>query len=115
LVKAVDDPAVNISLPIVRRPPAPPPPLSPKVLGPIQQVSAELWPGVPVIPMLLPGATDAGYLNLVGIPAFGVSGLFGEPEGNGEHGLNERMRVRSLMEGREFTYRLVKLYADQKD
>jgi len=27
------------------------------------------------------------------------------------HGLNERMRVRSLHEGHEFLYRLVKLYA----
>jgi acetylornithine deacetylase/succinyl-diaminopimelate desuccinylase-like protein len=73
-----------------------------------------MWPGVPVIPFLLPGATDAGYLNLVGIPTFGVSGIFDEPEGSNAHGLNEHILVRSLMEGREFTYRLVKLYADQK-
>jgi len=31
------------------------------------------------------------------------------------HGLNERIRVQSLMEGRRFLYEVVKLYADAKD
>jgi acetylornithine deacetylase/succinyl-diaminopimelate desuccinylase-like protein len=48
-----------------------------------------------------------------GIPTYGISGLFGGRDGDGVHGLNERMRVKSLMEGREFLYRLVKIYADQ--
>jgi acetylornithine deacetylase/succinyl-diaminopimelate desuccinylase-like protein len=30
------------------------------------------------------------------------------------HGLNECIRVRSLMEGREFLYRLTKIYAGGK-
>jgi acetylornithine deacetylase/succinyl-diaminopimelate desuccinylase-like protein len=30
------------------------------------------------------------------------------------HGLNEYVGVKSLFEGREFLYRLVKIYADQK-
>ena len=30
------------------------------------------------------------------------------------HGLNESILVKSLYEGREFTYRLVKAYADQR-
>jgi acetylornithine deacetylase/succinyl-diaminopimelate desuccinylase-like protein len=114
LVKAVANPTVTVSAPMVRRPPAPAPPMSPQVLGPIQTVPNQLWPGVPVIPFLLPGATDANWLNAVGIPTFGVSGLFDEPGGNGAHGLNEHILVKSVMEGREFTYRLVRLYAEQK-
>lgn len=115
LVRAIANPQVTVSVPAVRRPPAPAPAMGPKVLGPIQQASESLWPGVPVIPFLLPGATDANWLNGAGIPTFGVSGIFGDPDGGGIHGLNERVRIRSLMEGREFTYRLVKLYAEQKD
>jgi acetylornithine deacetylase/succinyl-diaminopimelate desuccinylase-like protein len=40
----------------------------------------------------------------------GVTGMFRDPDGGGVHGLNERIRVRSLYEGHEFLYRLVKLY-----
>jgi acetylornithine deacetylase/succinyl-diaminopimelate desuccinylase-like protein len=59
------------------------------------------------------GYTDGRQLNAVGIPTYGVEGMFGDPDGGGVHGLNERIRVSSLMEGRRFHYRLVKLYADQ--
>jgi acetylornithine deacetylase/succinyl-diaminopimelate desuccinylase-like protein len=56
-----------------------------------------------------------GALIAVGIPTYGVSGIFYEPDLGRIHGLNERIGVQSLMEGREFSYRLVKLYAEQKD
>jgi acetylornithine deacetylase/succinyl-diaminopimelate desuccinylase-like protein len=113
LIKLVDDPAVSIPPLIAHKPSVPPPPLTPKVLGPVEAVSNQLWPGVPVVPVLQAGATDATFLNAVGIPAFGISGLFYDPDLGRIHGLNERIRVRSLYEGREFLYRLVKLYADQ--
>jgi len=73
-----------------------------------------MWPGVPVVPVLQPGATDATFLNAAGIPTYGVSGLFTDPDLGHIHGLNERIRVDSVMKGREFMYRLIKLYADQK-
>jgi acetylornithine deacetylase/succinyl-diaminopimelate desuccinylase-like protein len=89
---------------------SPPPPLTPEVLGPIEKVSAEMWPGVPVVPTLLAGATDGRFTINAGIPTYGVSGMFRDPDGSGVHGLNERIRVRTLYEGQEFLYRLVKLY-----
>jgi di/tripeptidase len=39
--------------------------------------------------------------------------LFTDPDGGNIHGLNERIRVSSVYEGRTFLYRLVKLYAAQ--
>jgi acetylornithine deacetylase/succinyl-diaminopimelate desuccinylase-like protein len=48
------------------------------------------------------------------VPTYGVSGLFADGETTNAHGLNERMRVQSLLEGREFLYRLTKLYAGGK-
>jgi acetylornithine deacetylase/succinyl-diaminopimelate desuccinylase-like protein len=113
LVKLADDPAVKIAMPTGGFPDAPPPPMNPQVLGPLEKVSQAMWPGVPVVPVLQPGATDATALNAVGIPAFGISGLFIDPDLGRIHGLNERIRVKSLMEGREFLYRLIKAYADQ--
>jgi acetylornithine deacetylase/succinyl-diaminopimelate desuccinylase-like protein len=90
-----------------------PPPLTRQIMGPVQTMAARIWPGVPVIPVLTAGATDGAFLSPAGIPTYGVTGLFGDPDGNGVHGLNERIRVRSLYDGRDFLYGLVRLYADQ--
>jgi acetylornithine deacetylase/succinyl-diaminopimelate desuccinylase-like protein len=113
LVKIVDDPAVAITIPEVRGPIAAPAPLTPQILKPIEQLAHEMWPGIPVIPALEPGASDAQFLNPAGIPTYGITGLFTDPDEGHIHGLNERIRVSSVYEGRTFLYQLVKLYADQ--
>jgi acetylornithine deacetylase/succinyl-diaminopimelate desuccinylase-like protein len=113
LVKIVDDPAVAVTIPEVRGPVAEPTPLTPRILKPIEKLADEMWPGVPVVPALEPGASDAQFLNPAGIPTYGISGFFQDPDGGNIHGLNERIRVKSVYEGRTFLYRLVKLYADQ--
>jgi acetylornithine deacetylase/succinyl-diaminopimelate desuccinylase-like protein len=88
---------------------SPPSPLDPRVLGPIERVTRELWGDVPVIPTMSTGATDGLFLRNAGIPVYGVSGLFyGETFA---HGMNERIPVQSFYEGQEFLYRLVKLLA----
>ena len=116
LVRLAADPAVAITWPSDGRSRVEPgpPPLTPQVMGPIEKVSAQMWPGVPVVPILQAGGTDAKPLIAVGIPTYGVSGIFYDPDLGHIHGLNERIGVQSLMEGREFSYRLVKIYADQK-
>jgi len=95
-------------------PKGPPQPLAPEVFKPVETVAAKMWPGVPVVPFMSAGATDGAFLAPAGIPTYGVSGMFGEADGNGAHGLNEHMRVRSFYEGRDFLYQVVKIYADQK-
>ena len=91
---------------------SPIPPLTERILEPARRVAGKIWPGVTIVPTMLPGYTDGKYLNPAGVPTYGLSGLFDDPEGNYEHGLNERMRVRSLMDGRRFLHEVVKLYAD---
>ena len=81
------------------------------ILGPIEKLSADMFPGVAVIPGMAAGATDCRFLTPAGIPCYGVSGMFGDGATGNAHGLNERIRVQSLMEGREFLYRLVKAVA----
>ena len=93
---------------------SPPPPLTPAIMGPIEKEAAKLWPGVPVVPILLTGATDGVHTNAAGIPTYGVSGIFGSSDGDGIHGLNERVRVKSLYDGRDFLYALIKDYAGGK-
>jgi acetylornithine deacetylase/succinyl-diaminopimelate desuccinylase-like protein len=113
LVKIVDDPAIAVTIPEVRGPVANPPPLTPQILKPIEKLAHEMWPGIPLIPTLEPGASDAQFLNPVGIPTYGITGIFVDPDGGHIHGLNERVRVQSVYEGRAFLYRLVKMYADE--
>jgi acetylornithine deacetylase/succinyl-diaminopimelate desuccinylase-like protein len=113
LVKLADDPAVTVGIPETRGPIANPTPLTPRILKPVETVAHQLWPGVPVVPALEPGASDAQFLNPAGIPTYGITGLFTDPDGGNIHGLNERIRVQSVYEGRTFLYRLVKLYANQ--
>ena len=88
--------------------PSPPSPLTAEVLGPIERITEELWPGVPVLPTMSTGATDGLFLRNAGIPVYGVSGLFGEIGDNRAHGQNERILIRSFFEGQEFLYRLTK-------
>ena len=88
--------------------PSPPSPLSAEVLGPIERITEEMWPGVPVVPVMSTGATDGLYLRRAGIPVYGVSGLFGDVDDVRAHGQDERILIRSFLEGQEFLYRLVK-------
>ena len=88
--------------------PSPPSPLTPDVLGPIEAITEEMWPGVPVVPMMSTGATDGLYLRNAGIPVYGVSGLFHDIADVRAHGQNERISIENFFEGQEFLYRFVK-------
>lgn len=87
---------------------SPPSPLTPPILGAIESITDDMWPGVPVIPTMSTGATDGLYLRNAGIPVYGVSGLFGDVDDVRAHGQNERIGIQSYFEGQEFLYRLTK-------
>jgi acetylornithine deacetylase/succinyl-diaminopimelate desuccinylase-like protein len=111
-IAAVVGPNVKITPTPPLRPVAVPPPLDPKVMGPAEKLSAKYFPGVPVVPVMSTGATDGIFLEAIGIPTYGVPGPWGDPDGNGVHGLNENIEVKSLYVGRDYLTDLVKLYAD---
>jgi acetylornithine deacetylase/succinyl-diaminopimelate desuccinylase-like protein len=115
LQELVTDPQIKVTLADKRSEvPKGPQPLTPKIFQPVETLAAKMWPGVPVVPFMSAGATDGAFLTPAGIPTYGVSGMFGDPDGNGAHGLNERLRVKSVYDGRDFLYQVVKIYADQK-
>lgn len=93
------------------RPTAIPPSLDPRIIGPAKAGAAKYFPGVPLLPLMSTGATDGIFFQAIGIPVYGVPGIFLEPDLNGIHGLNERMRVKSLYDGRDYLYDLVRVYA----
>ena len=113
LEQIVADPQVKVTTLEIRGPSSPPPPLTPAILDPIKKLAAQYWPGLPVVPVLQSGATDGQFLNAAGIPTYGFNAVFSGPDMGHVHGLNEYVNVESLMQDREFMYRLVKLYAEQ--
>jgi acetylornithine deacetylase/succinyl-diaminopimelate desuccinylase-like protein len=97
--------AVKIVAEVTRNPSSP---LRPDIMRTITRVTDTLWPGVAVIPTMVPGATDGRYLRAVGIPTYGVQGLFMDQNDIRMHGRDERMSVKSFYEGQTFLYELVK-------
>jgi acetylornithine deacetylase/succinyl-diaminopimelate desuccinylase-like protein len=83
-------------------------------MGPFEKLAGQFWPGVPVLPILQPGATDGEFLNAAGIATYGIEPVFVGPDLGNIHGLNEYVGVKSLLEGRDFLYQLVKIYVEQK-
>jgi acetylornithine deacetylase/succinyl-diaminopimelate desuccinylase-like protein len=111
LEAAIGNPAIKVEQTVRGKPIAKQPPLDPKIIGPMERLAVKHFPGVPVIPAMSTGATDGLYLSAVGIPVYGIPGLWRDPDGNGTHGLNERIGVRSLYNGRDYIFDLVKLLA----
>jgi acetylornithine deacetylase/succinyl-diaminopimelate desuccinylase-like protein len=69
-----------------------------------------MWPGVPNAPLMIAGATDGRFLMNAGIPTYGLSGMFSVAGESNAHGLNEKIRVKSLYEGRDFLESVVRAY-----
>ncbi len=107
LTAAVNDPAVKISL--VDTPSAAPiTKPSPEVDKAMAAAVGQMWPGLSFFPMMETGATDGKWLRLAGIPTYGVSGVFIDPENNRAHGKDERVGVRDFYWGVDFYDRLVR-------
>ena len=107
------DPGVIVTALAPLRPSPPNPPLNPKVLEPALKLVAKYFPGVPLVPQMANGYTDATFLGAIGIPTYGVPGMWFDPDGTGAHGLNERIEVAALYTGRDFLRELVALYASK--
>lgn len=110
LASVIDDDRIAV-VPLNEPTPSPPSPLSPEIVGAIERVTEKMWPGVPVVPTMSTGATDGLYLRNAGIPTYGVSGIFQEPEDRRAHGKDERIAVEAFFEAREFLDRLTRQLA----
>ncbi|MGB9402573.1 MAG: M20/M25/M40 family metallo-hydrolase [Candidatus Acidiferrales bacterium] len=89
----------------------PPSPLTPDVMEPLEKVVAEMWPGVPVVPVMDAGASDGAISRAAGIPTYGIPGVFIDINDDRSHGRDERLPVASFYEGVDFYYRLIKAYS----
>ncbi|MBK8838140.1 MAG: M20/M25/M40 family metallo-hydrolase [Hyphomonadaceae bacterium] len=109
LEKAIGNSVVKVDI-VRRRDGSSAPPLTDEIMGPIKAQAAKMWPGVPVAPLMIAGATDGRFLMNAGIATYGLSGLFSTGDETNAHGLNEKIRVKSLYEGRDFLDAVVRAY-----
>ncbi len=114
LARVLADPKISLAPSGETSVSSPAPPLTARILDPVRRLAQQIWPGVVIVPTMATGATDGRFLNATGVPTYGLSGMFHDAEGPHAHGLNERIRVRSLLDGRRFLYEVVKIYADER-
>lgn len=111
LVKVLGDPKISVT-PVVTGGVVsrsnPPSPLRPDLMATLEKVTTQMWPGVPVVPVMETGATDGAYSRAAGIPTYGISGMWMDPNDDRSHGRDERLQVWSFYTGVDFYYHFVK-------
>jgi len=82
--------------------------LRPDVMEAVTKVTKQMWPAVRVVPIMVMGGTDGMYLRAAGMPTYGVQGIFMERDDFRAHGRDERLAVKSFVEGEKFLDGLVR-------
>ena len=113
LNKVIGDPEVHIS-PLTQNSGGVPSPMRADILAAVSTASEQEFPGVPVVPIMVVGATDGRYLRSSGIPTYGVQGFFFDRDDIRFHGRDERMGVHSFYQGQEFLYNVVKILSSSR-
>ena len=85
-----------------------PPPLRDDVMNSLHGVSAKLWPGFVVLPIMEAGASDSIFTMNAGIPSYGICGVAIERADDRAHGRDERLKIDAYYTGVEFYYRFLK-------
>ena len=91
--------------------PAPASKLDPRIMRDLEELSAKLYGGIPVVPVMDTGASDGKYLRIGGIPTYGVPGVFADIDDVRAHGKDERLGVNDFYDGVDFYYLFVKSVA----
>jgi acetylornithine deacetylase/succinyl-diaminopimelate desuccinylase-like protein len=93
--------------------PAPASELRPQLIKKLEQLSAKLYGGIPVVPVMDTGASDGKYLRIGGIPTYGVPGAFADVDDVRAHGKDERLGVKDFYAGVDFYYFFIKSLASE--
>ena len=107
LEERITDPLIRVTAtrePVLSEPS----PLDPEIFKAVEAIAAEMWPQVPVLPVMDVWSTDGAQLRRAGLPVYGVMGLFFDIHDNRSHGADERILVDAFYESVEFMYRLMK-------
>lgn len=83
-------------------------PVRSDLLGVLDRLTAQYFPGAAVIPSMETGASDGLFLRNAGIPTYNTGALAGDPSDDRAHGRDERVLQKSFYDATQFWYDLVK-------
>jgi len=86
--------------------------VAPEILTLVESVTHAMWPGVVVLPEMSGGASDSVYTRALGIPSYGIDGMFDDIDDARAHGRDERISVAAFGEDLEFTYRIMRAVSE---
>jgi acetylornithine deacetylase/succinyl-diaminopimelate desuccinylase-like protein len=107
IVKVLADPKIAVTV-LTASQPAPDSPPDAALFARFSEAIHAEWPGVEIMPSMDLGASDSIYTRAAGLPSYGLSAVWGNIEGNGEHGLDEHITGQRFYEGVQFEYGLMK-------
>jgi len=90
----------------------PPPPIK-DVFDPLTRITQQIWPGIPVTPVMENGASDSIHFAEVGIPSYGYSAIALERDDDRAHGQDERLPVDSYWKSLDFFYAFTKALGNE--
>ena len=91
--------------------PSDPSPLRADLMSLLEQLVPRYFPGAPVMPSMSAGATDGLYLRNAGIPTYALSAVAGVNGESNAHGLNEKVREKSIYDAVAFWNDMVRALA----
>jgi acetylornithine deacetylase/succinyl-diaminopimelate desuccinylase-like protein len=96
LTEVVADPAVVITEPGSGSVVSEASPLRADVMKAVSKAVHARFPDLSIVPAMSAGATDSMHFRALGVPSYGVSGLFMKDSDEFAHGLNERVPVDAI-------------------
>jgi acetylornithine deacetylase/succinyl-diaminopimelate desuccinylase-like protein len=113
LARVLDDATIKLSV-LKAASPSPESPVSSGLMSTVEKVAHESWPEVVILPQMSAGATDSKYTRLLGIPSYGIDGMFDDLDDARAHGKDERIGVAAFGQEVDFTYRLMRAISQQR-
>ncbi len=107
LKRVLADDRISVSV-VGEAVPAPASAINPAIVHTLEGLSARLYGGLPIVPVMDNGASDGKYLRIAGIPAYGVPGIFTDVDDDRAHGKDERIGVKDFYDGVDFYYEFIK-------
>lgn len=118
LKSVINDPAIKIVRDMTStRPPAAPSGLNNEAFRAIEQLAGKHYPGVPVLPLMMTGATDMAFLRAKGMQCYGLGPIIDTedgPKGFGWHSDQERITEEALYRHAKFHFEIVEKLAAAK-
>jgi acetylornithine deacetylase/succinyl-diaminopimelate desuccinylase-like protein len=111
-VKYISDAGVITETAPDRKAIVPPPPIK-EVFDPLTRITQQIWPGIPVTPVMENGASDSIHFAQVGIPSYGYSAIALERDDDRAHGQDERLPVDSYWKSLDFFYAFTKALGNE--